>query len=122
MSEPQLHCINVFVCLTGSYVPSILLVAAVLMLGGGLALSYTGDKQHLQYSKLQETSQHRGSRQHSASPEDCNQQPPQQEWQQQQQQQKWQRHPRHAAVQQLRTAPELELLRGSSGDSYHNSR
>ncbi len=79
--------------LAGSYVPSILLVSAVLVLGGVLALSYRGDKQHnvaQQYSKLQEDP-HAGVHQGGGARGDVH----------------------HHRDQRQQQQPELELLRGS---------
>jgi hypothetical protein len=100
----------------GSYVPSILLVSAVLAVGGVLALAYRGDRQQARYSKLQEDgSQSEGTHKQSG-------QQPQEEdagWRaQQQQQQRWGKQQRREQRREQREQhPELELLRGSSGDS-----
>lgn len=96
--------------------PSILLVSAVLAAGGVLALAYRGDRQQARYSKLQEgggqapgmlclgSDKHQGQ-QRQVEGEDAG-------WRAQQRmgKQQWreQRREQH---------PELELLRGSSGDS-----
>lgn len=93
--------------------PSILLVSAVLAVGGVLALAYRGDRQQAGYSKLQEgggeasgmlclgSDKHQGQQRPQVEGEDAG-------WRAQQRagkQQRWEQH------------PELELLRGSSGDS-----
>lgn len=39
---------------TGSYIPAILLVGAVLMIGGSMALMYVGEKWSRRYEKLAE--------------------------------------------------------------------
>jgi hypothetical protein len=92
----------------GSYVPSILLVSSVLVLGGVLALTYRGDKQHLRYSQLGQDSK-----------QDPQPAPGSHQQQQQQQAEEKRRQQRQQRQQKVRQSPEseVELLRGSSGDS-----
>jgi hypothetical protein len=96
----------------GSYVPSILLVSAVLVLGGVLALTYRGDKQHLRYSHLVQDSKQ--------DPQPATGSQLQQ--QQQQQAEEKRRQQRQQRQQKARQSPEseVELLRGSSGDSLYS--
>lgn len=101
----SLSCLPTFPS-AGSYVPSILLVSAVLALGGVLALAYRGDKQHLRYSQLLQ------------APKPDPQPAPGS--QQQQQQEEKRRQQRQHRKQKARQSPEVELLRGSSGDSQHS--
>lgn len=82
--------------------PSILLVSAVLALGGVLALAYAGDRQRLRYSLLQDSTAVPGLAPGA------------------------QQHPQHddekrRRQQKARQSPEVELLRGSSGESLYSS-
>lgn len=106
-------CICCCWCPAGSYVPSILLVSAVLAVGGVLALSYTGDQQHTKYSKLQDSQAGLSNTEKDrASPAEGLQQ---QEWQEQYMQRRKQQ--RQHGREQREQHPELELLRGSSAES-----
>lgn len=98
---------------TGSYVPSILLVSAVLAVGGVLALAYHGDRQQARYSKLQED-----GGQAEGIDKQSGQQPQEEEAGWRVQQQRWGKQQRREQRREQREQhPELELLRGSSGDS-----
>lgn len=95
--------------------PSILLVSAVLAVGGVLALAYRGDRQQARYSKLQEGGGEASGLLCLGSDKHQGQQQPHGEdagWRAQQRMGKQQRR-----EQRREQHPELELLRGSSGDS-----
>jgi Mg-chelatase subunit ChlI len=94
-------------------VPSILLVSAVLVCGGVLALAYRGEQAHARYSQLQQEKAVLRSRSGVDSAADEAQQ---------QQQHKPRRQQRQPWQQQQEQQPELELLRGSSGDSQYSSQ
>lgn len=97
----------------GSYVPSILLVSAVLVIGGVLALAYRGEHAHARYSQLQQDKPVLRSRSGFDDSAADGAQQQQQHKPRRQQRQQWQ---------QQEEQPELELLRGSSGDSQYSSQ
>lgn len=106
-------------CPAGSYVPSILLVAAVLMLGGVLALSYRWDYgQQPHYSNL-------GTDTPAAvTAADGSGQGSSKQWAagvSQLMREQQQRHRPHTKQQQQQQQPELELLRGSLPASQFSS-
>lgn len=106
----------------GSYVPSILLVSAVLAVGGVLALAYRGDRQHAKYSKLQDGQavQGEGDKDRSSPAALDGVQQQQQDWQEeylQRRKQQQREQKREQRQKQREQHPELELLRGSSGES-----